>query len=273
MWDLATVGDNCIDRLTGAVQAERVGGNALNVAVQAAGAGLRVAYAGAVGPRGEAEGDRVVAALRRRGVDVRHVVRRDLPTAVTVLLVEPDGERRILREDFGACAGWRPDAAALRALGRARHVHIGWLDDGGALRRRLAAAGVPLSQDLGVNAAPEHLGVEGLSVAFASLPESEAAGAEACAARLVARGARGAVVTLGAAGSLALMEGRVIRAEAVPLVPVDTTGAGDSYIAGFLAARLRGAPPEAAMAEGHALAARCCRHPGGFPQDDDGAQG
>ncbi|MER2552741.1 MAG: hypothetical protein ABTQ28_05675, partial [Thauera sp.] len=62
-FDLIALGDNCIDRLTGAVTADLVGGNAVNVAVQAALLGLRAAYCGAVGPAGEADGDRVLAAL------------------------------------------------------------------------------------------------------------------------------------------------------------------------------------------------------------------
>ncbi len=264
--DLAAVGDNCIDRLSGAVAADLIGGNAVNVAVQAARCGLRVAYAGAVGPAGEAEGDRVVATLAANGVGTALVERRALPTSVTLVHVGADGDRRFLYEDFGACAGWTPGPAALEALARARHVHIGWLQDGGALRRALAARGVPVSQDVTVNAAPEDLGVEGLSWAFASLGEAEAERAEARAAELLAAGARGAAVTLGRLGSLALHEGRVWRAEALPVTAVDTTGAGDSWIAGFLAARLRGADLPQAMAAGHENAARCCLHPGGFPQ-------
>ena len=59
-FDLIALGDNCIDRLTGAVTADLVGGNAVNVAVQAAMLGLSTAYCGAVGPTGEADADRVL---------------------------------------------------------------------------------------------------------------------------------------------------------------------------------------------------------------------
>ena len=266
VFDLIAVGDNCIDRLSGAAEAALVGGNAVNVAVQAARGGLRVAYAGAVGPEGEPEGDLVLALLAANGVDVTGVERRGLPTSVTRIHVGPDGNRRILHEDFGACAGWAPGPATRAVLARARHVHIGWLDDAGDLRRALAAAGVAVSQDVGVNADPANLGVEGLTLAFAALPETEAGRADALAADLLAQGARGAVVTLGAAGSLARIGGQTLRAAALPVVPVDTTGAGDSYIAGFLMARLAGADPAGAMAAGHALAARTCGHVGGFPQ-------
>jgi fructoselysine 6-kinase len=256
-FDLIALGDNCIDRLTGAVTADLVGGNAVNVAVQVAMLGLSAAYCGAVGPAGEADGDRVLAALAEKGVDVSLIERLGPATSVTHLNVAPDGNRTILTEDFGACASWGPDGSRLSALSAARHVHIGWLQDGGHARRVLARDGVSLSQDVSVNAAPEDLGVEGLAIAFASLPEVQADRAEARAADLVAQGAK---------GSLALIGSQTFRAMAPAITPVDTTGAGDAYIAGFLAARLKGADVPMAMAAGHTCAAACCGHPGGFPQ-------
>jgi fructoselysine 6-kinase len=190
MFNLVAVGDNCIDRLGGHANAVLVGGNAVNVAVQVARGGLRAAYAGAVGPRGEPDGDRVAAALAANGVDTRWLVRRATPTSVTEIDVDGTGERTIVKEDFGACAGWAPDDATRTALAQARHVHIGWLDDAGALRRSLAACGTPVSQDISVNAtSPENIRPGGLSIVFASLPETRADEAANRAAALVAAGA------------------------------------------------------------------------------------
>lgn len=46
------------------------------------------------------------------------------------------------------------------------------------------------------------------------------------------------------------------------VTPVDTTGAGDSFNAAYLATRLRGGCPEEAGRAGNALAARAIMHPG-----------
>jgi len=265
--DLFAVGDNCIDRLTGRTEAVLVGGNALNVAIQASRAGLHTAYAGAVGPEGEADGDRVHRSLLDNGVAADWLDRSEIATPVTELLVADDGDRSIIEENFGACAGWAPPLSTLKTLLMARHVHIGWLDDGGLTRRLLVEAGVSVSQDISVNATDAaNIEVDGLTIAFASLPESMADTAETRAKDLINQGAKAAVLTLGREGSLALFDGQTFRGKSEPVGAIDTTGAGDSYIAGFLAGHLKGASIPDSMAAGHARAAQTCTHPGGFSQ-------
>ena len=71
--------------------------------------------------------------------------------------------------------------------------------------------------------------------------------------------------TLAARGSAAWHAGMEYRCEAVPVEsPTDTTGAGDSYQAGFMAAFGRNRDIRKAMAEGSRLAAETIRRVGGF---------
>jgi sugar/nucleoside kinase (ribokinase family) len=72
-------------------------------------------------------------------------------------------------------------------------------------------------------------------------------------------------VTLGADGALWTDGAEVVRAPATPAEVVDTTGAGDAFAAGLLAARLGGAEPAEALAAGCALAARAVATRGARP--------
>ena len=84
-----------------------------------------------------------------------------------------------------------------------------------------------------------------------------------CAERIHALGVPEVVVKLGELGASVSLDGSVTRIppEAVPVV-VDSTAAGDSFNAGYLAARLTGSPPEAAAALGNRLAAIVIQHRG-----------
>ena len=84
-----------------------------------------------------------------------------------------------------------------------------------------------------------------------------------CAKRNSGFGVSELVIKRGAEPVLLHHEGEltVIEVPAVSRV-VDTTGAGDSFNAGYLAARLQGASPEASIAAGNRCAARVIGHRG-----------
>lgn len=87
--------------------------------------------------------------------------------------------------------------------------------------------------------------------------------AEGVATRWRELGCREVVVKMGEEGCL-LPDGRAILPP-VRLNPVDTTGAGDAFDAGYLGARLRGAEPEDAALAGHGLAGWVVMYPGAIP--------
>ena len=82
------------------------------------------------------------------------------------------------------------------------------------------------------------------------------------AARALTAHAREVVVKLGAEGALWTDGEAFARVRVTPAGAADSTGAGDAFAAGLLAARRRGAGPEKALAAGCALAAEAVARPG-----------
>ncbi|MBB5863954.1 sugar/nucleoside kinase (ribokinase family) [Xanthomonas arboricola] len=83
-------------------------------------------------------------------------------------------------------------------------------------------------------------------------------GADACLAWAHALGLRQTVIKLGASGAM-VIDAAGARLIAAPTVQVrDTTGAGDAFDAGFLAARLHGQPLDACAQQGCRSGAACC---------------
>lgn len=77
------------------------------------------------------------------------------------------------------------------------------------------------------------------------------------------------VITRGADGSLGFENGETVAITAAPVARiVDTTGAGDQFAAGFLAARLRHRPLEACLEAGALAAAEIISHFGARPETD-----
>ncbi len=256
----ACIGDNCIDRFLPPADECLVGGNAVNVAVQLAMMGRPVHYLGAVGD--DAGGKAVREALIVRNVGVARLLTcPGQRTAYTDIEMTDDGDRSFVFEEFGACAGYRPRDEDVAFLKSTRHVHMGWLNDGGDLKKKLQGSGVTLSQDLSVNNTPQNLGPGGLDVAFCS---AELGQAEKEAERVLSLGAKLAVITLGAEGSFASDGRQAFRQTALPIAAEDTTGAGDAFIAGFLDAWVAGQGLPQCLARGAERAALACMHRGGF---------
>ncbi len=257
---IAAVGDNCIDEYVEPVGRRFAGGNAYNVAVRMAKLGFAVDYMGAVGD--DADGHALRAVLEREGVSVDRL--RVLPgrTAVTSIELRDGGERVFLHEDFGVVAEYRPSDEDLEVAAQSAFVHGAVIQGLEGVLAALAAAGARVSYDFSTTDPPSDL--SGLDVAFFSArPGVEPA---AIARTALAAGARAAIVTLGAGGSLAAEGLQLEKVAAVPVQPADTTGAGDAYIAAFLAARLEARPLRLCMTAASEAAARACVHLGGTPR-------
>lgn len=255
---VAAVGDNTIDRYP--AESVFVGGNALNVAVQLGPLGVRAAYFGAIGADGD--GRLIADTLLSHGVDTAGLVIAPGHTAVTVIRLNADGDRVFEHEDFGVTASYSPSDADLHRIAEQDWVHIGMLPKATAVVSRLRTLNpqITISQDCAVSS-----GFAGIDVAFCSAGEDEQ-NAQRIGEEALRGGAVLAVVTRGAAGVLASDGRDHWQCDALPIDVVDTTGAGDSFIAGFIAARLARASMPSALAAGAQVAARTCGHMGGFQQ-------
>ncbi len=260
----AVVGDNCVDRFQPPVGQSLIGGNAINVAVQLAALGHEAWYFGAVGR--DTDGERTRGLLVANGVRVEHLQMRPGETAYTIIEHTKTGDRIFAFEEFGVCRDYLPSERDFTALAGMDHVHIGWIADGGLVRRRVTGSGVSVSQDVSVNNDAAHLGVDKLHIAFGSAGEDhERAGR--MMEGFLADGAKLAVVTLGGDGSAATDGKDHAETGITPVDVIDTTGAGDSFIAGFLHAYVPGGSLEESLISGRDCAARTCGHVGGFPQE------
>jgi sugar/nucleoside kinase (ribokinase family) len=72
-----------------------------------------------------------------------------------------------------------------------------------------------------------------------------------------------AVIKLGARGALAVKDGEITSASGFKVEPTDTTGAGDSFAAGFVSSYLRGSSIPECLRVGNACGALSTQHAGG----------
>ena len=254
------------------------GGGGANVAARLAAAGVETMLVTRAGndPAGRA----ALADLRAAGVGTSVAVDPVRATGTVVVIVEPTGERTML-PDRGANSALTPADLPVEALRAAAHLHVSGytLLDPGSRAAGLVAlahaheAGVSVSVDPASAAPIEAVGartfLDWVVHADVLLPNLEEAvvltGARdpKAAAWALARDGREAVITLGAAGALWSDGEQVVRAAAADApAPVDSTGAGDAFTAGWLAARLGGAEPEEALTAANELAAGTLRDAG-----------
>jgi 2-dehydro-3-deoxygluconokinase len=91
-------------------------------------------------------------------------------------------------------------------------------------------------------------------------------GADGVNAHWTTLGCPETIVKLGANGAR-LPDGRIIPPPEI-LQPVDTSGAGDAFNGGYLAARMNGTSVEDAAMAGHKLAGWCVMRAGAIPVRD-----
>jgi sugar/nucleoside kinase (ribokinase family) len=242
-----------------------IGSSGAIFACGAARLGLRVAYSGVVGD--DLFGRFMMDSLAARGVDTGGIhLDPALKTGLSVILSRSD-DRAILTH-LGAIDKLRACQVDRSLLERARHLHTTSyflqhaLQPGlPALLTEARAAGTTISMDTNWDPAEGWNG--GLQALLSQvdvfLPNEQEAlaisGASDLAAALDGLSGRMPTVTikLGAQGAIARRGGETAEHGGYPVAVVDTTGAGDSFDAGFLYGYLQGG----SVADSLALAVAC----------------
>jgi sugar/nucleoside kinase (ribokinase family) len=253
------------------------GGSAANVAAWLAAAGASSLLVGCVGD--DARGRAARSALLAAGVDARLVTDLERATGTCVVVVEPGAERTMF-PDPGANDALAPDDLSDDLFAPGDHLHV----PGYALLREgsrpAASSAIARARGQGMTVSVDPSSSALLSPAFLDLadgaglliPNAEEARVltgeeepERAARRLTERFPE-VVVTLAEGGALWTDGDAVCRVDAVRGVTVrDSTGAGDAFAAGLIAARVDGAAPREALAAGCRLAAQAVATPGARP--------
>lgn len=219
-----------------------------------------------------------VDVMAAAGIDVSRVVRDPgLKTGVTVSITTR--RDRALVSFVGAIGALRAAEVPDDAFCGARHLHVSsyFLQEGlrpgcRSLFARARAAGLTTSLDPGFDPSErwEKDLVETLSEVDLFFPNEvelrslTGTGSVPDALRKLAGGRTRTVAKLGERGCATLADdGRVLQAPAYSVEPVDTTGAGDCFNAGFLHAWLANRPLEECLRWGAACGSLSTRGLGG----------
>ncbi|WP_411721517.1 sugar kinase [Mycetocola sp.] len=271
-----------------------IGGSESNVAIGLRRLGTPTTWIGKVGA--DSLGDLVEREIRAEGVSV--VAVRDLtaPTALMIKERRTSSDTRVwyYRSNYAGSRLAIEDidfdlvrtASLVHLTGISLALSPGLADVIIEAARVAGEAGVPVSFDLNfrsklwsIDTAREAYRkmLPLVDIVFAGDDEAAIAAGTAgspleLAHRMLKLGAGEAIIKLGARGAVAVADGREYSQAAVPIVPIDTVGAGDAFVAGYLSERLAGASVDTRLRTAVAVGAYVCLSPGdweGLPRRDE----
>lgn len=235
---IVCVGDNCIDFYDETGMA-CPGGNPVNVAVYARRLGAETAYLGAVGT--DRFGDLLMERLKAERVDITHVQRLEGPSALCHVTMR-EGDRVLGDYDEGVMECFALRKEDLAYLSGFDLVITGLWGRTEKYLEQIRASGTLIAFD-GADRPFDPAGLTALphtDLAFFSDDSMDDEALREKISSAASLGPRIVVATRGAKGSLAFDGTAFYDCPPAPCTVVDTMGAGDSYIAGFIKTWLEG---------------------------------
>jgi len=259
------------------------GGKGANQAVAARRLGGEVRFVGCVGQ--DPQGDQVADQLRAEGIPTDSLIRADAATGVALIMVEAEG-----RNQIAVASG-----ANLRLLPELARMHASLLPWAEILLLQLEVPMPTVQWALAsarehnvltiLNPAPAHPLPDALvslvdcltpnateASILTGIPVDGPETAAQAAQRLLARGVKRVIVTLGAQGVLSCDGKSAVHFPAFPVEAVDTTGAGDAFNGALAVGLVAGGTWEEALPLANAAAALTCTKRGAqtsFPRRAD----
>jgi ribokinase len=253
---------------------QAVGGKGANQAVAAARDGAAARFVGCLGS--DSFGGIARQILAKVGLDISALATVEGATGLAAVWIDGEG-RNAIAVASGANGALRADALrsdllqegslvvlqmevpaseTARAIALAKSVGANvLLNLAPALPLPLAALG-----QVDVLVVNEHE-AESLCQSLALTTATPEEQARALAARLTTT----AIITLGAAGAIAVRDGMLWRATAMHVTPVDTTGAGDCFVGVLAASLTRGLPLPDALRRAAVAGSLACTVVGAMP--------
>ncbi|WP_309067914.1 sugar kinase [Microbacterium sp.] len=260
-----------------------IGGAESNVAIGLARLGVATSWLGRVGD--DSLGERVVREISGDRVDVRAIIDPDAPTGLMVK-ERPSASATAVHYYRAGTAGsrlrpedlpdeWVEKASLLHITGitpllsetarAAVHASVDRARAAGVVvtfdinyRSRLASpeAAGPVLRELAERADIVFGGEEEFALLYRDVPIADAA------ARLRDAGCATTVLKQGPGGATVFTAESVVDAPGFTIDPVDTVGAGDAFVAGYLSALLSELDLEAVLHRANACGAMACLVPG-----------
>ncbi len=255
-----------------------IGGSAAIFACNLASLGAKVGLVACIGD--DAPARFLLEEVSAIGVNIAGICRETLATGITVILALPGREQKAMLTYRGAIESLAEEHLPDALLRRARHLHIGSyymlprLAEGSArLFRRAHENSMTVSLDTNDDPLDEWGGglpelLRDVDIFFPNRREALQIARETDlerAGRRLAGFCRTVVVKADADGALLFTDGGHTRLHSPPrpATMVDSTGAGDSFDAGFLRRWLERAPLEECLRFGNECGARAISAPGG----------
>lgn len=256
-----------------------IGGAESNVAIGLRRLGVDAGWLGRVGD--DALGERVIRELRAEDLDVRCVVDATAPTGL-MLKERPTSQSTMVSYYRSGSAGsklspadippgWIEGADLLHLSGITALVSESARDCISNAIDRARGAGVRISFDVNYRSALASADVAGpilqsfverADVVFGGAEELElirpGMSAPEAASAIARDGRREVILKRGAYGATAFVQNMVLQSPGCAVDVVDTVGAGDAFVAGYLSALLEGLPISERLLRANACGALLC---------------